>query len=82
MNDKFIIVKKWLDAYDYYSLLKNGAPEDEFASEARKISDLITDDSSVERIAEVIAMVMHSAFGNDERPERYLEMAKKIKAEL
>lgn len=82
MNDKFVIVKKYIDEYDYYSLLEDGAPEDEFDSEARKISDLIDTDSSIERIAEVIAMVMRSAFGNVEQTENYLETAGKIKSEL
>lgn len=82
MNDKFVIVKKYIDEYDYYSLLEDGAPEDEFDLEARKISDLIDSDSSIERIAEVVAMVMRSAFGNEEQTENYLETAGKIKAEL
>ena len=30
--DKFRIIKKYIDEYDYYSLLKHGAPEDEFDS--------------------------------------------------
>ena len=82
MNNKYTIVKKYIDEYDYWSLLEDGAPEDEFDLEARKISDLINADSSIERIAEVIAMVMRSAFGNEEKTENYLETARKIKSEL
>lgn len=82
MNDKFKVVKKYIDKYDYYSLLKDGAPDDEFDCESRKISDLITGESSVERIAEVIAMVMREAFGNEEKIDSYLETARKIKSEL
>ena len=82
MNNKYTIVKKYIDEYDYWSLLEDGAPEDEFDLEARKISDLINADSSIERIAEVIAMVMRSAFGNEEKAENYLETARKIKSEL
>jgi len=82
VKDKFAVVKKYIDELDYYSLLQEGAPEDEFDSESYKISQLITNDSPVERIAEVIAMVMRAAFGNEEAAEKYMEVAKKIKAEL
>lgn len=34
MNDKFKNVKKYIDEYDYYALLRDGAPDDEFVSEA------------------------------------------------
>lgn len=82
MKDKYEIVKKYIDEYDYYSLLRDGAPEDEFDSEVRKICNLISSDSSTERIAEVIAMVMRSSFGNEEKTESYMEIAEKIKWEL
>ena len=82
MKNKYLTVKKYIDEYDYYSLLKQGAPENEFASEAYKISELISEESSVEQISETIAKVMHLAFGNDEIAEKYLDIARKINAEL
>lgn len=82
MKDKYLIVKKYIDEYDYYSLLKHGAPEDEFATEVHKICGLITENSSVGEIAEAIAETMKVAFGNEENAKRYVEIARKIKSEL
>lgn len=82
MKDMFSVVKKYVDEYDYDFLLRHGAPKDEFDSETRKICELITQDSSIEEIAEAIATVMHMAFGNEENAEKYLETARKIKGNL
>lgn len=82
MNDKLTIVKKYIDKHDYYSLLKHGAPDDEYLSEAVEISDLISADSSAEHIAAAIALVMQKYFGNNTKPEQYLEIAEEIKSEL
>ena len=53
MNSKFKIVKKYVDEYDYYGLLRDGAPDDEFVSEALRISDRISEDSTIEQIAAI-----------------------------
>lgn len=82
MNSKFKIVKKYVDEYDYYGLLRDGAPDDEFVSEALRISDRISEDSTIEQIAAIIADVFHLAFGNEEHPEHYLPVAQKIWSEL
>ena len=82
MKDKYIIVKKYIDEYDYYSLLRHGAPEDEFAAEAHKICELITENSSVEEIAEAIAVAMYDSFGNEKNAQKYVEVARKIKTEF
>lgn len=82
MSDIFKIVKKYIDEYDYYCLLSEGAPDDEFATEALRISDRISEDSTIEQIATTIADVFHLAFGNEEHPELYLPVAQKIWAEL
>ena len=66
MNGKFKIVKKYVDEYDYYGLLRDGAPDDEFISEALRISDRISEDNTIEQIAAIIADVFHLAFGNEE----------------
>ena len=47
MNSKFKIVKKYVDEYDYYGLLRDGAPDDEFISEALRISATHTLHSSL-----------------------------------
>lgn len=82
MSDKYRIVKKYIDEYDYYALLRDGAPDDEFASESLRISDCISEDSTIEQIATTIADVFHLAFGNEEHPEHYLPVAQKIWSEL
>lgn len=82
MSDKFKIVKKYIDEYDYYALLRDGAPDDEFVSEALRISNGISEDSTIEQIASTIADVFRCSFGNEEKPERYLMVAQKIWSEL
>ena len=46
MNSKIKIVKKYVDEYDYYGLLRDGAPDDEFISEALRMIDRISKDST------------------------------------
>ena len=82
MSKIFTIVKKYIDEYDYYCLLREGAPDDEFVSEALRMSDRISEDSTVEQIAAIIADVFHHSFGNNEEPKHYLPVAQKIWSEL
>lgn len=82
MSKIFTIVKKYIDEYDYYGLLRDGAPDDEFVSEALRISDRISEDSSIKQIAATIADVFHLAFGNEEDPNHYMPVAQKIWSEL
>ncbi len=82
MHRKYAVVKKYLDEYDYYSLLEQGAPRDEFEDEARQVSTLISEKSTEAEIAQVIAAVFARAFGNDEQPENYMGIAGKIREEI
>ena len=82
MNDKLTTVKKYIDRHDFYSLLKHGAPDDEFLPEAVEISDLISADSTAEQIAAAVALVMQKNFGHSAKPEQYLGIAEEIKSEL
>ena len=90
MKDKYLVVKKYMDEYDYESLLELGAPDDEYDIESRVISRLITKDNSVEEIAEVIARVMKQFFSysvkeldnSEVNIKPFLEAARKIKLEL
>ncbi len=82
MNDLYPIVKKYIDKYDYYGLLADGAPRDEFETEAEMISRQIDQDSSVEEIASVMAAVMESTFFNKEKPESFMETAELIHDEI
>jgi len=40
---KFEVIKKYIDEYDYYSLLASHAPKNEFDSYSRKIAAVITE---------------------------------------
>lgn len=82
MSDTLTVVKKYIDKHDYYSLLKHGAPDGEYLSEAVEISNLISSDCSAEQIALAVAAVMQKYFGNNISPEHYYEIAKEIKSEL
>ena len=79
---KFNIVKKYIDSIDYYSLLSGGAPDDEFDNESRAIARLISTESTVEEISDIIANVFQRAFGNTENGTDYINVATKIRREL
>ena len=61
-----------------------GAPLDEYNLESERISDLITNENSIEEIATAIASVMKSSFGCLEKvdvnkTDSFIEIAKKNK---
>ena len=72
---KFNAVQSVLNQLDPYGLLASGAPADEFESEARAISRLITSRSSVDEIAQAIANVMNQAFDQHDSETTYTEAA-------
>ena len=79
----FGIVKKYADKYDFYDLLALGAPHDEYDNESRRISGLISCDSSPAEIASAIYKVMYRVFGDisdncSMRPDTFLGIAGKI----
>lgn len=80
--NKFEIIKKYIDEYDYYALLANGAPSDEFDSYSREFEKHISDKYSVEEIALLIAETMDKAFGEEVNPEHFLETARRIRTDL
>lgn len=79
---KYEIIKKHIDEYDYFGLLAGGAPDDEFDSYSKKLADAISENDTVETIAGIIAKTMDAAFGVDEDSKKFVETAKKIKADL
>ena len=81
-KDKFLIVKKFIDQMDYYSLLAGGAPFDEFDIESKKISKIIRYDHSVQEIANIIASVFNEQFGEHDNASAFLSVAQQIKNEL
>lgn len=72
--DKFSIIKQYIDEYDYYSLLKHGAPDNEFDSYSHELAEEIQENSTIQEIANIIANRLDIAFGND-----VLKQLKKIK---
>ena len=87
MNEIYSIIKKYIDEYDFENLLAIGAPLDEYNLESERISDLITNENSIEEIATAIASVMKSSFGCLEKvdvnkTDSFMEIAKKIKNDL
>ena len=79
---KYLIVKKYIDEMDYFSLLSGGAPDDEFDSESQEISYKITDAHTVQDIAGVIADVFNRTFNNNVEESCFAECAGKIYADL
>lgn len=79
---KFEVVKKYIDEYDYYSLLTCGAPNDEFDGYSLKIAEVITENNTVEDIAMLIAEIIDNAFDEEVKPEKFLKISKKIKNAL
>lgn len=80
--NRFEIVKKYIDEYDYYDLLACGAPNDEFDSYLRKFANTITEKDSIEDIARLISETIDKAFAEEIKPEKFLETAKLIRKEL
>lgn len=79
---KYEIIKKYIDKYDYYDLLACNAPKDEFDSYSRILAETIFEKDTIEDIALIIASIMDKAFGEEIRPEKFLETAKEIKNAL
>lgn len=77
--NRFEIVKKYIDEYDYYDLLACGAPNDEFDSYSRKFANTITEKDSIEDIARLISETIDKAFAEEIKPEKFLETAKLIR---
>lgn len=76
---KYQLVKKAIDELDVYGLLEGGAPDDEFDSESKEISDRISESNSIIQIAEVITDVFNKAFDLHEKPSVYYSTAEEIR---
>ena len=83
MTDLFSVVKKHIDAWDPFSLLASGCPQDEFDGESRMIAQRITCASSEQEIADIVRRVFSSQFDEASFPEAdCLSVAASIKADL
>lgn len=72
------IVKQAIDELDFYGLLKQGAPKEEFEDEALLISERLTGNDSIENIASIIADVFNEAFNEHRHASEYTPTAEKI----
>lgn len=79
---KFEVIKKYIDEYDYYGLLTNGAPNDEFDGYSQKLAEVITENDTVEDIAMLIAKTIDKAFDEEVKPEKFLKTSQKIRNAL
>lgn len=79
---KYLIVKKHIDEMDYCSLLSTGAPDNEFDSESREISNKINNAHTEQDIARIIAKVFNATFGNKDAEDCFIDCAKKIHVDL
>ena len=61
----FCCVKQEIDKWDPYGFFPD-APSDEYDGESRKIARRITADSSIDKLAEIIAEIFSVSFGADE----------------
>lgn len=82
MRNAYDVVLKYLNEHDVCGLLSQGAPSDEYVSEAGMIAGGISKTDSVMTIAEVIAGVINEMFLDDKTAVDYLDIAREIKAEL
>lgn len=80
--NKFEIIKKYIDKYDYWGLLGSHAPNDEFDSYSEQLAEMITEKDSVEDIANMIASIMDKSFGEEISPKKFITTADKIKKAL
>ena len=75
----FNIVKKHVDRLDRMGLLDMGAPKDEYDIESRMICDRITDESTADEIAGIMAEVFAKMFSlENETREKYSSAAQGI----
>ncbi len=79
--NKFLTVKTAVDRADPCGLLKCGAPDDEYDIESAKISDMISDTDSAERIAGIMAEVFPRALTPNFPPKRFMRRRGRYGAE-
>ncbi len=76
--DKYSIVKSAIDRADPDGLLEIGAPPDEYDSESEEIAGKISENNSVEKIAEISAKIFSRTFNSLISPDKFMEVAAEI----
>jgi len=80
--DKFSIIKKHIDKMDRYGLLTSDAPADEYDIESKIIAAAITESSTIQEIASIIAEVFNRQFSDNQQPYLFMGCAEKIYRDL
>lgn len=77
------IVKQTIDEWDSYGFLAMGAPRGEYDTESLMITQLITEESSVDELQGVISKVFSQMFGPEYFPvEKCRNIAEKLKENI
>lgn len=76
------VIKKYLDRNDFAHILDWYSPENEYDIEIEAIRKLITKDSSVEEITEIVLQTFKYYFEDDLDKEEVREMASLMKEEI
>lgn len=64
-KSKYDIVKKYIDHYDFMSLLELGAPENEYSIEIDAICERLSSNSSPKEIAYIVLDVFEKEFSEN-----------------
>jgi len=77
----FEIVKKAIDEWDSYNLLKMGCPNDEYDIESKEIANKLNCENNIQDIAYIISDIFSNSFDDPKRfsVENCIEVANKIK---
>lgn len=81
-REQYNIVRNALQKLDPCALLAQGAPEDEFDTEALEICRIINCESSPRNIAEAFAIVLNNAFNWTNDASDYLFIAEEVYTNL
>lgn len=81
-NHIYLIVKRHIDKMDFYGLLTDGAPQDEFDIETEMIARAVRPDMSVDEITAIIANIFNSQFSTSRPLSEFSPTAEGIKSEL
>ena len=80
--NKFDIVKKHVDNYDFMGLIGDVGSLDEFDEESRLICEAIQDTDNVIDFAKKICEIFNSRFDRNDSHDEYIGVAMRIKEEL
>ena len=82
-KEKFIIIKKALDEFNYLGLTRRSCSYDDYDFEAVEVANYITEQTNVPQlVAERIAYNMRESFGRNAEATEFLALATQICAKI